>query len=129
MRDDPSGIDDREALGHVAHEAVAEEYAPLGHTEFSTNINKLSGSGADIVFSDLVGDSIVAFYKQFRQFGLKADDIPICTPITTEQEIAAMGAENAMGHYTSFNYFKSVDTPENKSFVERSFSMSFVCLP
>jgi urea transport system substrate-binding protein len=30
-----------------------------------------------------------------------------------------MGAENAVGHYTSFNYFQTVDTPENKSFVER----------
>jgi urea transport system substrate-binding protein len=98
---------------------VDEQYAPLGHTEFSTNINKLASSNADIVFSDLVGDSIVAFYKQFRQFGLSANDIPICTPITTEQEIAAMGPENAAGHYTSFNYFQSVDTPENKSFVER----------
>ena len=100
-------------------ETVAEEYAPLGHTEFSTNINKIAASAPDIVFSDLVGDQIVAFYKQFRQFGITAEDIPICTPITTEQEIAAMGAENALGHYTSFNYFQSVDTPENQRFVER----------
>lgn len=98
---------------------IAEEYAPLGHTEFSTNINKIAASGADIVFSDLVGDSVVAFYKQFRQFGITADDIPICTPITTEQETAAMGPENGVGHYTSFNYFQTVDTPENHSFVER----------
>ena len=42
---------------------------------------------------------------------MTAKDMPICTPITTEQEIAAMGAENAVGHYTSFNYFQSVDTP------------------
>ncbi|HZS83532.1 MAG TPA: ABC transporter substrate-binding protein [Stellaceae bacterium] len=98
---------------------VGEEYAPLGHTEFSTIINNISGSGAEVVFSDLVGDSIVAFYKQFKQFGFTADDLPICTPITTEQEIAAMGPENAEGHYTSFNYFQSVDSPENKSFVER----------
>ena len=100
-------------------ENVGEEYAPLGHTEFSTNINKIASSGAEIIFSDLVGDSIVAFYKQFRQFGLSAADIPICTPITTEQEIQAMGAENAVGHYTSFNYFQSTNTPENKLFVER----------
>jgi len=98
---------------------VAEEYSPLGSTEFSTNINKIASSGADIVFSDLVGDQIVAFYKQFKEFGITAKDIPICTPITTEQEIAAMGPENAVGHYTSFNYFQSVDTPQNKSFVER----------
>ena len=100
-------------------ENVGEEYAPLGHTEFATIINNIAGSGAEIVFSDLVGDSIVAFYKQFKQFGLTPNDLPICTPITTEQETAAMGPENAAGHYTSFNYFQSVDTPENKAFVER----------
>ena len=98
---------------------VAEEYSPLGSTEFSTNINKIASSGADIVFSDLVGDQVVAFYKQYKEFGITAKDIPICTPITTEQEIAAMGPENALGHYTSFDYFQSVDTPENHSFVER----------
>jgi urea transport system substrate-binding protein len=100
-------------------ENVGEEYAPLGHTEFATIINNIAGSGAEIVFSDLVGDSIVAFYKQFKQFGLTPEELPICTPITTEQETAAMGPENAAGHYTSFNYFQTVDTPENKSFVER----------
>jgi urea transport system substrate-binding protein len=99
--------------------AVAEEYSPLGSTEFSTNINKISSSGADIVFSDLVGDQIVAFYKQFKEFGITANDIPICSSVTTEQEIAAMGAENGVGHYSSFPYFQSVDTPENKGFVER----------
>jgi urea transport system substrate-binding protein len=100
-------------------ENVGEEYAPLGHTEFSTVINNIANSGADYVFSTLVGDSIVAFYKQFKQFGFTPEDVPICTPITTEQETAAMGAENAVGHYTSFNYFQTVDTPENKTFVER----------
>src|SRR5215470_17474198 len=47
-------------------QTIAEEYSPLGSTEFSTNINKIAASGCDIVFSDLVGDQIVAFYKQFR---------------------------------------------------------------
>ncbi len=103
---------------------VAEEYSPLGHTEFSTNINKIAASGCDVVFSDLVGDQIVAFYKQYRQFGIKAEDIPICTPITTEQEIKAMGAKNALGHYTSFNYFQSTKSPENESFV-RNFKRKY----
>ena len=30
-----------------------------------------------------------------------------------------MGPENAVGHYTSFDYFQSVDTSQNKSFVSR----------
>jgi urea transport system substrate-binding protein len=98
---------------------VAEEYSPLGSTEFSTNINKIASSGCDIVFSDLVGDQIVAFYKQFKEFGITANDIPICSPVTTEQEIEAMGGENAVGHYSSNTYFQTLDTPHNKSFVQR----------
>jgi urea ABC transporter urea binding protein len=98
---------------------VAEEYSPLGSTEFSTNINKIASSGCDVVFSDLVGDQVVAFYKQYKEYGITAKDIPICTPITTEQEIAAMGPENALGHFTSFDYFQSIDTAENHSFVQR----------
>ena len=35
-------------------ENVGEEYAPLGHTEFSTIINNIAGSGAEVIFSDLV---------------------------------------------------------------------------
>lgn len=106
-------------LKNFGGETVAEEYAPLGHTEFSTNINKIAAKNPDVVFSTLVGDQIVAFYKQFRQFGITAKDLPICTPITTEQEIRAMGPENCVGHYTSFNYFQATDTPENKEFVAR----------
>jgi urea ABC transporter urea binding protein len=100
-------------------QTVGEEYAPLGHTEFSTSINKIKSAKPDVVFSDLVGDSIVAFYKQYRQFGITAKDMPIASPITTEEEIKAMGPENAVGHYTSFNYFQSVNTPESKSFVSK----------
>src|SRR5215468_3111296 len=98
---------------------VAEEYSPLGSTEFSTNINKIASSGCDIVFSDLVGDQIVAFYKQYRGFGITANDLPICSSVTTEQENIAMGGENAAGHYTSMSYFETVGSPENKSFVEK----------
>ncbi len=104
-------------LGLHGGEHVAEEYSPLGHTEFATNINKIAAKNPDVVFSTLVGDQIVAFYKQMRQFGITAKDIPICTPITTEQEVKAMGPENALGHYTSFNYFQSVKSPENENFV------------
>ena len=99
-------------------QTIAEEYAPLGHTEFSTNINKMKAAKPDVIFSDLVGDSIVAFYKQYRQFGITAKDIPIGSPITTEEEIKAMGPENAIGHYTSFNYFQSLKNPQNERFVK-----------
>ncbi|MEM9904925.1 MAG: ABC transporter substrate-binding protein [Cyanobacteria bacterium P01_D01_bin.44] len=98
---------------------VGDEYAALGTTEFITIINKIKAAKPDFVLSNLVGDSIPAFYRQFKDAGLNADDIPIMAYPTTEEEIQAMGPEYSAGHYTSFNYFQTVDTPENKAFVEQ----------
>lgn len=98
---------------------VGDEYAALGTTEFITIINKIKAAQPDFVLSNLVGDSIPAFYRQFRDAGITADDIPIMAYPTTEEEIQAMGPEYSAGHYTSFNYFQTVDTPENEAFVSQ----------
>ncbi len=98
---------------------VADEYLELGHSEWGSMVNKIKGSGADVVLSNVVGDSVISFYKEYKNQGLTMDKLPICATVTSEIEIAAMGAEYAVGSYTSFPYFMAIDTPENKSFVER----------
>lgn len=97
---------------------LGERYVPVGHVDFTDIITQIRATKPSTVFSTLVGDSVVAFYRQYRQAGLYADDLPITSPITTEEEIRAMGPEYAAGHYTSANYFESVDTPQNRRFVE-----------
>ena len=98
---------------------VADEYLELGHSEWGSMVNKIKGSGCDVVLSNVVGDSVVSFYREFKNQGLTHDKLPICATVTSEIEIAAMGAEYAVGSYTSFPYFQAIDTPENKSFIER----------
>ncbi|MGL5939086.1 MAG: ABC transporter substrate-binding protein [Waterburya sp.] len=106
-------------LEKAGGQVVGDEYSALGTTEFITIINKIKQAKPDFVLSNLVGDSIPAFYRQYKDAGITADQIPIMAYPTTEEEIQAMGPEYAEGHYTSFNYFQSVDTPENKAFVEQ----------
>ncbi|HEY9889704.1 MAG TPA: ABC transporter substrate-binding protein, partial [Candidatus Obscuribacterales bacterium] len=106
-------------LESAGGQVVGDEYAALGTTEFITIINKIKAAQPDFVLSNLVGDSIPAFYRQFRDAGITADDIPIMAYPTTEEEIQAMGPEFSTGHYTSFNYFQTVETPENAAFVEQ----------
>ncbi len=100
-------------------EYVADEYLELGHSEWSSMVNKIKSSGCDAVLSNVVGDSVVAFYREYRNQGLTHDKLPICATVTSEIEVKAMGAENAVGSYTSFPYFQAIDTPANKAFVER----------
>ena len=100
-------------------EWVADEYLELGHSEWGAMVNKIKSSGCDVVLSNVVGDSVVAFYREFKNQGLTHDTLPICATVTSEIEIAAMGPEYAAGSYTSFPYFQAIDTDINKAFVER----------
>lgn len=98
---------------------IADEYLELGHSEWGAMVNKIKTSGCDVVLSNVVGDSVVAFYREYKNQGLTHDKLPICATVTSEIEIAAMGAEYAVGSFTSFPYFQAIDTDVNKAFVER----------
>src|SRR6202167_2422680 len=100
-------------------EWIADEYLELGHSEWGSMVNKIKGSGCDVVLSNVVGDSVVAFYREYKNQGLTHDKLPICATVTSEIEIAAMGPEYAVGSFTSFPYFQAIDTDRNKAFVER----------
>ena len=100
-------------------EYVADEYLELGHSEWGAMVSKIKDSGCDVVLSNVVGDSVVSFYREFKNQGLSHDKLPICATVTSEVEIAAMGAEFAEGSFTSFPYFQAIDTDANNSFVDR----------
>ncbi|OAS82831.1 MULTISPECIES: urea ABC transporter substrate-binding protein [Metabacillus] len=97
---------------------VAEEYTPLGHTDYNTIINKIKSAKPDVIFNTLNGDSNVAFFKQLQDAGITAKDIPVVSVSVAEEEIRGIGAKVLEGHYAAWNYYQTTDTPENKTFVE-----------
>jgi urea transport system substrate-binding protein len=97
---------------------VGEEYTPLGHTEYSTVVNKLKDAKPDAVFNTLNGDSNVAFFKQFKAAGLTAAAMPVMSVSVAEEEVRGIGIDNIAGHLTAWNYYQTTDTPANKTFVD-----------
>jgi len=61
----------------------------------------------------------VPFYKELGNQGLKATDIPVVAFSVGEEELAGMDTKALVGHLTAWNYFESIDTPENKAFIAR----------
>lgn len=98
-------------------ELVAEEYTPLGYTDYSTIVNKIKAAKPDVVYNTLNGDSNVAFFKQLKDAGITAQDLTTCSVSVAEEEIRGIGADNMKGHLVSWNYYQTTDTPENKQFV------------
>ena len=101
---------------------VADEYLELGHSEWGSMVNKMKKmwekGECDCVYSNVVGDSIVAFRREFINQGLSYDKFPIFATVCSEIEVQAMGPEYAEGSVTSFPYFQTVDNPVNHKFVE-----------
>jgi urea transport system substrate-binding protein len=97
---------------------VAEEFAPLGHTQFGSLINKIKLKKPDVVYAIVVGGSNVSFYKQLKAAGVTADKQTLLTISVTEDELLGIGGENMAGFYAAMKYFQSLDNDNNKGFVK-----------
>jgi urea transport system substrate-binding protein len=107
----------KKLLEGLGAEVVNEEYVPLGHSEFSSVINKMKSTEPNVIFSTVVGDSVVALHRQYRAAGLDPQKMPMASLTTSENEVAAMGGDAAAGHFTSAPYFMVHKSPENEKFV------------
>ncbi|HVX83616.1 MAG TPA: urea ABC transporter substrate-binding protein [Phycisphaerae bacterium] len=104
----------------VPDEDIVEEYTPFHHQDYQTivgKIKKFAAGGKACVLSTINGDSNVPFYKEFANQGLTAADCPIMAFSVAEDELRAMDVPPLVGHLACWNYFMSIDTPENKKFV------------
>jgi urea transport system substrate-binding protein len=99
---------------------IMEEYTPFHHQDYQTIVEKMkkftAGGGAAVI-STINGDSNVPFYKEFASQGLRAEDVPVMAFSVAEDELRGMDTSALVGHLAAWNYFQSVDTPQNKQFV------------
>jgi urea transport system substrate-binding protein len=106
----------------VAEEDIMETYTPFGHSDYQTivaDIKKFATGKRTAVISTINGDSNVPFYKELANQGLKAEDIPVVAFSVGEEELRGIDTKPLVGHLAAWNYFMSIDTPENKAFIEK----------
>ncbi len=108
-----NGIDD---------DAIEEVYFPFEHSDFQSvvaDIRRFSDAGPTAVINTVNGDSNVAFYQELANQGIDAVDIPVLATSVGEEELRGMDTGPLVGHLAAWNYFMSVDTPQNEAFTAR----------
>src|SRR5690606_41883821 len=70
------------------------------------------------VVSTIDGDAYLACYKEFANPGIKAEELPVVAFSVGAEELAGFDTTPLVGHLAAWNYFQSVDTPENAAFIE-----------
>ena len=107
----------------VASEDIMINYTPFGHSDWQTivaDIKKFASAGKKTaVVSTVNGDANVPFYKELANQGINADDIPVVAFSVGEEELAGIDTSNLVGHLAAWNYFQSVDSPQNEAFIEK----------
>src|SRR5882757_4164542 len=107
----------------VKQEDIMINYTPFGHSDWQTivaEIKKFGSAGKKTaVVSTINGDANVPFYKELGNQGVKATDIPVVAFSVGEEELAGIDTKPLVGHLAAWNYFKSINSPANKEFINK----------
>lgn len=108
----------KKSLDGIGGEVLGEEYFPLGTNEFSALLQRVKNSGADVFVPYAAGTDQQALLKQFTAFGLK-DSMAVVMGHYDEAMMPGLEPEVREDFYSSNTYFMSLDTPENKAYLEK----------
>ncbi|GGK26131.1 urea ABC transporter substrate-binding protein [Salinarimonas ramus] len=106
----------------VAPEDIRVNYTPFSHSDWQTIVSDIKRFGSEgkrtAVVSTINGDANVPFYRELANQGVAATDIPVVAFSVGEEELAGIDTGPLVGHLAAWNYFMSVDTPENQAFID-----------
>ncbi len=110
-------------LKGVKPEDISINYTPFGYSDWQARVAAIKKFGSagkkTAVVSTINGDANVPFYKELGNQKISAEDIPVVAFSVGEEELSGLDAKPLVGHLAAWNYFESINTPENKAFIQR----------
>ena len=107
----------------VKDKDIMINYTPFGHSDWQSivaDIKKFGSTGKKTaVVSTINGDANVPFYKELGNQGISAEQIPVVAFSVGEEELSGIDTKPLVGHLAAWNYFMSIDTPENAAFIKQ----------
>jgi urea transport system substrate-binding protein len=108
----------KQKLKELGGEVVGEVYIPFNTPQYESALRDIRKSGANIIFHSLTGSDTVNFRQQFAAAGMQKDFV-LWTVDDEEVVTSGLGPAVSANTYVSFDYFMSIDTPNNKVFLEK----------
>jgi ABC-type branched-subunit amino acid transport system substrate-binding protein len=98
---------------------VGEEYFPLDHTDYGKTIEKITSSGAEVVFNTTVPPGVTPFLEQLYNSGFtKRGGHLVCTYFD-ENFLNMVPAAHVEGLYSCLDYYQNVGDPFSKELIDR----------
>ncbi len=106
----------RDAVAEWGGEIVGEAYLQMESGEPEAVVKEIGQTRPDVILEMIAGDGKVAYYRALRRAGLTSDKVPSMS--FSSQQPGLIARERA-GDYAAWNYFESIDSPANRTFIAR----------
>jgi branched-chain amino acid transport system substrate-binding protein len=101
----------REVAEAGGGEIVGEEYYPLDHVDYRETVERITASGADVVFNTIVPPGVTPFFEQLYDSGFtKRGGQLVCTYFD-ENFVNMVPAAHVEGLYGCLDYYQAVADP------------------
>jgi branched-chain amino acid transport system substrate-binding protein len=97
---------------------VKEIFTPPGTNDFSAYISEMASAPPQMTYVFYSGSDAIRFVKQFDQFGLKGKSQLVGFQSTLDADTFSGQGDAALGGLSSSIYCETLDTPENRKYVE-----------
>lgn len=108
----------KEKFKELGGEVVGEVYIPFNTPQYESVLRDIRGAKTEVVFHSLTGSDTVNFRRQMHAAGM-TKDIALWTVDDEEVVTSGLGPEVSAGAYVSFDYFMTIQQPNNKVFLEK----------
>src|SRR6185437_4503252 len=90
---------------------VGEEYFPLDHTDYAETIDKITSSGAEVVFNTIVPPGLTPFLELLYDSGFGSRGGSLVCTYFDENFLNLVPAAQVEGLYSCLDYYQSVSDP------------------
>jgi ABC-type branched-subunit amino acid transport system substrate-binding protein len=107
----------REVVTANGGEIVQEEYFPLDHTDYGATVDRITSSGAEVVFNTIVPPGLTPFLEQLYDSGFTRRGGHIVCTYFDENFLNLVPAEHVEGLYSCLDYYQDAGDPFSKDLI------------
>jgi urea transport system substrate-binding protein len=109
----------KDQLKALGAELTGEAYIQFGSNEVEPVLKAIESANPDVIISTVVGDSNKPFYQRLQTAGILPERVPVLSFSVAEDELRQLPLKAMVGDYAAWDYFQTVDRPENREFIRR----------
>jgi branched-chain amino acid transport system substrate-binding protein len=98
---------------------VGEEYFPVDHTDYRATVEKITASGADVVFNTIVPPGVTPFFEELYDSGFASRGGHLVCTYFDENFLNMVPSAHVEGLYGCLDYYQAVTDPFSRTLLER----------